>query len=88
MIKIVMSVRDRAADTFSQPMFLPAVGVGVRIFTDEVNRAAEGNQAYAHPEDFDLYELGTFDDSTGVFTCLDRPRQVAIGKDVAKRNEK
>lgn len=76
----VLSVRDRATDVFSQPFFAASVGAAVRGFSDEVNRAADNNQLYKHPEDFDLYLLGEFDDATGSFEC-GPPKQVAVGKD-------
>lgn len=79
----ILSVRDRAADTFGQPFFPAALGQGIRSFGDEVNRAAQDNPLYAHPEDFDLYEVGVWDDTTGTFESLEGgPRMLAIGKDV------
>lgn len=77
----VLSVRDRAIDAFGQPFFSSSVGGAIRSFTDEINRAAENNQLNKHPEDFDLYLLGEFDDSNGKFETSD-PSQVAIGKDL------
>lgn len=82
---VMMAIRDRAADCFSTPMFFTSVGGGVRSFTDEINRPAENNQYYNHPEDFDLYELGSYTDETADFEILPQPRQVAIGKDVSRR---
>ena len=77
----VLAVRDRAIDAYGQPFFSASVGAAIRGFTDEVNNPREGNQLNKHPEDFDLYLLGEFDDSKGVFET-DTPSQVAIGKDV------
>lgn len=79
---VVCTVRDRAADVFGQPIFVAAVGQAIRGFGDQVNKVEANNPLNAHPEDFDLYELGTFDDNSGVFTNLDKPRQVAVGKDM------
>lgn len=84
MILIVMSVRDRAADVFGQPMFVASRGGAIRSFGDEVNRADANNALHKHPEDFDLYELGIYDDSTASFTLEDKPRQLAIGKDLVR----
>lgn len=81
MIYIVLAVRDRAANAFMRPIFVNTVGQAVRSFSDEVNRAAPDNAMHGHPEDFDLYELGKYDEETGRFECLESPRQVAIGKD-------
>ncbi|MFM1820807.1 MAG: hypothetical protein RLZZ402_1166 [Bacteroidota bacterium] len=79
---IICSVKDRAADAFGRPMFVPSTGVAIRSFTDEVNRSDKDNQLFNHPDDFDLYNLGVFDDSTAVFELLLPPEQLAIGKQV------
>ena len=60
---IVCSVKDRAADAFGRPMFVPSQGVAIRSFSDELNRNDPENQLYNHPDDFDLYDFGTFDDN-------------------------
>ena len=75
---IVMAIRDRALDSYGTPFFVTAVGQGVRGFTDEINKKAEGNMLNAHPEDFDLFVLGSYDTSSGLFKT-DVPRQVAVG---------
>lgn len=77
----ILAVRDRAIDAFGQPFFSVSVGGAVRGFADEINRAGENNQLNKHPDDFDLYLLGEFDDSNGKFETSD-PSQVAIGKDL------
>lgn len=81
----VVCVRDRAADCFGQPQFVLSVGAAIRGFGDEINRAADNNGFYKHPEDFDLYELGTFDDQDATFECSESPRQIAIGKDLVRK---
>lgn len=82
MIQIIVSVKDRAADAFGRPAFVPSSGVAIRSFTDEVNRENPDNQLFHHPDDFDLYELGTFDDSTGIVTCYSTPKVLILGKAV------
>lgn len=79
---IVVSIKDRAADAFGRPFYVPSVGVAIRSFQDEVNRAAEDNQMYQHPDDFDLYDLGSFDDNTGSFTLHETPTLLTLGKQV------
>lgn len=79
----ILSVRDRAIDAFGQPFFSASVGGAIRSFSDEVNRQAENNPLAKHPDDFDLYLLGEFDDATGEFS-QERPSQVAIGKDLVR----
>lgn len=76
----VVCIRDRAADVFSTPVFVANTGIAVRSFADEINRVGENNQMNKHPEDFDLYGLGEWDDETGEFEGT-RPTQLAVGKD-------
>jgi len=81
MILFVVSVKDRAADVFNRPFFVPHRNVAIRDFTDEVNRAAGDNQLNKHPDDFDLYLLGEFDDTRGVFVN-NEPQVLVRAKDV------
>jgi hypothetical protein len=78
----ICSVKDRAADAFGRPMFVPSTGVAIRSFSDELNRSDADNQLYNHPDDFDLYEFGTFDDNTGLFDLYDQPKLLSLGKQV------
>lgn len=84
MLYQVLAVRDRTADVFGVPMFQVSIGVAIRGFADEVNRVHENNMLNRHPEDFDLYHLGTYEDGQGRFDCGE-PRQVAIGKDCIRK---
>jgi len=82
MISVIVSVRDTAAEAFGRPMYLQSLGVAIRSFTDEVNREDKDNQLFNHPDDFDLYELGVFDDSIGKYELRDNPSVIVRGKDV------
>jgi len=82
MIQYICTVKDRAADAFGRPMFVPSTGVAIRSFSDEINRNNAENQLYNHPDDFDLYELGQFDDNTGLFSLHDQPKLLSLGKQV------
>ena len=76
---VVCAVRDICGDVFGLPMFQQSVGMAQRAFSDAVNRPDENNLLYKHPEHFELYELGTFDDSTGSFVLADKPKQLLLG---------
>ena len=78
----ICSVKDRAADAYGRPMFVPSTGVAIRSFSDELNRNDADNQLYNHPDDFDLYEFGVFDDNTGLFDLYDQPKLLSLGKQV------
>lgn len=80
MIQIIVSIKDRAADAFMRPWFVPTSGIAIRSFIDEVNRDQSDNQLFHHPDDFDLYEIGVFDDSTGRITSHDDMKVLMLGK--------
>jgi len=79
---IICTVKDRAADAYGRPMFVPSTGVAIRSFSDEINRNNADNQLYNHPDDFDLYELGEFDDNSGLFSLHEQPKLLSLGKQV------
>lgn len=79
MIFKVMAIRDKAIEAFGQPVFVASVGQAVRSFGDEIKRADANNGMNKHPEDYDLFLLGTYDDQTGTLESVD-PEVVAVGK--------
>lgn len=81
----VCAVRDSAMKAFAPPFCVPATGVAVRGFTNEVNRAEANNQVYLHPEDFELWELGRFEEETGEFE-QSSPVCLVRGKDLKKES--
>lgn len=83
MIYFVCSVHDAAIGAFGRPAFVASMGQAIRSFTDEVNRGAEDNVMFKHPEDVSLYHLGTFDDGTGLFELVQVPRRICEGKSVS-----
>lgn len=82
MNQVIVSVKDTAAQAFGRPVFVPAIAVAIRSFRDEVNRKDSTEDLARHPDDFELYELGSFDDSTGIVVVLPEPRMVARAKDL------
>jgi len=81
MHQIIVSVKDTAAQAFGRPVFVPSAAVAIRSFRDEVNRKDSTDDLAKHPSDFDLYEIGSFDDSTGIIEVFE-PRMLARAKDL------
>lgn len=79
---IAVAVFDAAVGAFNRPFFVPAIGLAVRSFTDEVNRMEAGNTMCAHPADFTLFRLGTYSELTGRFESLDLPERLCLASDV------
>lgn len=74
---IVVAVKDNAIGTFQPPACVRAEGEALRGFMDAVNDP-QNKQLHQHPEDFDLYRLGTFDENTGKIVS-EEPVQLARG---------
>lgn len=72
----VYGVRDVCICSFLMPMFFVNNAAATRALGDAVNKAGEDNQFYQHPEHFQLYYLGEFDEESGVLAPLPAPEFV------------
>lgn len=69
MLMQIIAVRDNRIEAFMQPTFVAHPGQGVRAFQDHCQD--EKTDFHRHPEDFDLYLLGEYNDQTGQFSPPD-----------------
>lgn len=76
MILQVCALYDSATGAFGQPFFVAAIGAATRMIADGVNSKRE-DQLAMHPEDFVLFQLGSYDDSVGRFVCPEHPVKIA-----------
>lgn len=65
MIYLVYSIYDSKAEAYLPPFILPKKAMAVRAFTDCVNSPT--HQFGQNPEDYTLFELGSFDDQHGQY---------------------
>lgn len=75
MIHIMLSIRDSAVKAYMRPFFAPSVGSAIRSFGDECIR--KDSDIAKHPSDYELYELGVFDDESASVIMESQPRLVA-----------
>nr|QJB20106.1 MAG: nonstructural protein [Microvirus sp.] len=61
----IYSVRDTCVGAFLLPMFFQNSAAAVRALGDAVNKPGEDNQFFQHPEHYQLYALGEFDEDSG-----------------------
>lgn len=66
MKQVILSLRDSKLAEFKSPMFGPTVPAIVRSVQDAVNSKDAGDLS-AHPEDFEVFSLGTYDTDNGLF---------------------
>jgi len=85
MIFKVFVVYDDKAKAYCLPFFLPEVGQAVRAFADSVNDLS--HPIGQHPEDYYLFQAGTFDNASGKLLSDDTLLYVAHGIELRKRVE-
>jgi hypothetical protein len=78
-------VYDVKSETYTSPTVNPARGQAIRSFGDAVN----GGESVlsSHPEDFTLFEIGSFDPNTGEISLYDAKEAVANGLDLKLETE-
>lgn len=81
----IVAVRDIVANVFGQPMFVGTLGGAIRSFGDQCTNTTDASNVLAtHPEDFELYQLGEYNDENARFELLAEPKQIAIGASYKK----
>nr|WAE43581.1 MAG: nonstructural protein [Microviridae sp.] len=68
------SIYDKVSGSFMQPVSVPTDGVAVRSCRDSL--AQQNSPFRAHPADYELYKLGSWDDTTGTLVSLSVPELV------------
>ncbi len=59
---IAFTIYDTKTESFSNPFFAPTQGAAIRIFSDSASDPA--TLLNKHPQDFQLYEIGSWNDNT------------------------
>lgn len=75
MITQIFTVLDLKAQAYMAPFTTHNAGVACRSVSDSMKQ--EGSMLAAHPSDFVLYRLGSFDDATGIITPEVQPVLIA-----------
>lgn len=86
MILTVVCVHDKAAAAYLAPFSVGHIQLAVRAFADQCN--TPNTDIGRHPEDFTLFKLGTYDDSTGRFDLLPSPEAVGNGVNYVRKEAK
>lgn len=74
------AVFDSKAASYGNPMFITNSGLALRGFSDA---CADPKSAMAqHPEDYSLYEIGSYEPNSGMLKPVDPPVHVASAASV------
>lgn len=74
MLTKIFAVWDSKAEAYMQPQYYLTSGLAERAFTASCR--SQESAFNSNPQDFCLFELGTFDDSCAKFEMLLTPRSV------------
>lgn len=80
---LAFAIHDRALSAYGQPMFFPTEGAAMRAFADAVNDPQSGFAK--HPEDYDLYRIGVYDDFEGRLESAEKPVKLSQGRQVSTK---
>jgi len=80
----VFSALDKAVGAFLPPFYARSKAEAIRSFSDAVSNP-ESNFS-KHLDDFVLYELGEFDDNSGIFSGSE-PNRVLSARECISRDE-
>lgn len=84
MILNIYSIYDLQIRAYSQPYYSHTNGSALRAFSDHVNDPQ--SQPNKHPEDYQLFHLGTFNDETGELTPTTKPTMIGNATEYKKEN--
>lgn len=79
----MFSIFDNKAKIFAAPFMLQSTGAAVRAFEDLVSD--ERTIINRHPADFQLFDMGTFEDSTGIIVAISPYVLVATASEFKKQ---
>ena len=60
----IYTIYDSKAEAYLRPFFTTTKGLALRSFVDESNKP--GTSLNQYPSDYTLFEIGTFEDQTGI----------------------
>lgn len=81
----IFAIYDNKAEAFMQPFYATTVGLALRIFADNV--ANPESIMHKNPNDFVIYEIGSFDDSTGEVANREQNINLGMAIDYHPQNE-
>lgn len=79
---MIFAIFDKKAVAYQQPFYYLQKGQALRAFEDAVN---DPQTAFnKHPEDYSLFQLGKFDDTSGIINS-DKPQFIEEALNVLKK---
>lgn len=87
----IFSIHDSAAKVYARPFLFSTSAEAMRMFETQVNDKEKGGLIAAHPDQFTLYQIGEYDDTTGKLTsgevCMSLGNGINFVKDDLPKTE-
>lgn len=83
----VLVIYDEAVRQFGYPMSFRTHNEARREYMTIVNNPAEQSNMHLYPDQFKVYEIGTYDTETGLVTPLNQPPALIFRLDELKQKE-
>lgn len=83
----IFSVYDSKADYYSKPVVEINAGVALRSFADAARGGNGENAISQHPEDYTLFELGTWDQDKGEIKMHVAKKSLGVALEYAESHE-
>nr|QJB19242.1 MAG: nonstructural protein [Microvirus sp.] len=81
----VFSIYDAKMGTYQQPFCAQTIGQATRLFDDLVNDQNTGPNK--HPEDYTLFEIGSFEDEKGYFESMNTPHSLCLALELHRASK-
>lgn len=81
----VFSVYDSKVEAYLNPIFLRSKGEAIRVFQAACNSGE--HQFSAHPSDFTLFELGSWDEEKAKFTLHSTPISIGLALEFISKDK-
>ena len=78
----IFAVMDTKAGAFMNPFYVRSLGEAIRSFSDESNKPE--SMFNKHSEDFNLFQLGEFDQTTGEIKIEPAPKSIGTAANFKK----
>lgn len=83
----VMVIYDEAIRQYGYPMSFRTHNEARREYMTIVNNPGEQSNMHLYPDQFKVYEIGTYDTETGLVTPLNQPPALIFRLDELKKKE-
>ncbi|CAC9438138.1 hypothetical protein BSPLISOX_2498 [uncultured Gammaproteobacteria bacterium] len=79
-ISVICTLWDKKAKFFASPFTSTNIDTAIRDFQNIVSNPK--NSFYSHKEDYDLFEIASFNSDTGVIKPLPKPKFILNGENI------